>query len=190
MAKSPKIIGLPLNPLESRNETLSARKARLAALDALVRRVFLLSKFHLGEDNARKLFKRTAQLKKGKHADADKDFKLLRLWDALLANNPHMKKAAPGLIARKLYKTYGNEFGASAQAIERKIRRELNKRKFKDAAALRLNETFRTMDGTYAGLLTAQIMESLKKRLERYPGPEKRMKKASPTPARTRKSPD
>jgi hypothetical protein len=189
MANTRTVFGLPLSPIKKQYEPASARRARLEALDALVRTVFQLSKFHLGEDEARELFIKTAQLKRGKRAGAGRRDEILRLWDALMANNPHMKQVAPRLIARKLHQTYGPEFGLSPTAIEKTIRRTLNNRKRNDAETLRLTELFRA-EGNYAGQLTEQFQEVLTKRLDLYPGRKKGSKNPIVTRARTRKPPD
>jgi hypothetical protein len=164
--------GLPLSPFDPKSETVAASKNRLEKVKAPVFLLFELAKWHLGEKDARKLFISAAKGREGKRRNTEIAFQLLRLYDALVTGHPSRVSVTPRLIAEKLHKEFPGEFGLSAPAIEKKLRRALIVRKRKDTEAIGFGAMFRS-----AGMLVHSNIISLQRlqlRLALYPRTKKR----------------
>ena len=99
-----------------------------------IRREFLYATFILGEEEGRSLWKEIAKKPRGKPKGSthpDKDQALLWLYDSL-ANLAQCRsrsiKSLPRRIGQRVHNDVPNRFGASAIAIETKLRRLLKRR--------------------------------------------------------------
>lgn len=115
---TPTVIGLACETDEqARARTERVRTGVAAAFEAAV--------VHLGEDQARSLFKEVVRRTKrgaGTHFESDRDFRLLRAADD--AKETGKSIAA---LSRELFST-GLKLGATPQAIETQIRKLLRER--------------------------------------------------------------
>jgi hypothetical protein len=157
--------GLPLPPSPFLSELAPERLERIASVKALVLVIFNLTKVHLGEEEARKLFVLVAGGKKGKREKHEVNSALLEFYDAVVATNPEKASSAPRQIAERLYKMDQTKYGASEPAIIKQIGRLVTAREAKDIQALEDLEAIRS-DGNFADLEFIDLaIESLKGRI-------------------------
>jgi hypothetical protein len=84
--------GLPISPFDPTNEPESERSERIAAVKALVLEVFNLTKLHLGDEEARKLFAKTSDRRKGRRALDKVNAELLKFYDHMVAIAPQQSR--------------------------------------------------------------------------------------------------
>jgi hypothetical protein len=157
--------GLPLPPSPFLSEPAPERLERVASVKALVLEIFNLTKVHLGEEEARKLFVTVAGGKKGKREKHEVNSALLEFYDAVVATNPEKASSAPRQIAERLYKMNQTKYGASEPAIIKQIGRLVAAREAEDIRALGDLEAIRS-DGNFADLEFIDLaIESLKGRI-------------------------
>jgi hypothetical protein len=157
--------GLPISPFDPKSEPESERSERIAAVEAFVLEAFNVTKVHLGEEGARKLFVKTTHRKKGKRSAEKVNSKLLEFYDAVVARNPEKASSAPRQIARRLCKLGQTQYGASEPAITKKIGRLLTARENAERQALAQLEINRSHG---VGILVEFVdlaIEDLKKRV-------------------------
>jgi hypothetical protein len=151
---------IPLTPFDPEGETETARRERIAAIEALVPHVFKIAALHLGGLEARRLF---IDAVKTKRAWAKHDAELLRMHDAEVAKHPEKRRSAARTVAERLHSEECEKFGHSADAIRKHISRLVKRRRDREEAAARRWETFLDEDGNYPGLLGNWVAEALKK---------------------------
>jgi hypothetical protein len=127
--------GLPIPP--SGPETANARRWRKAIArrkaELVLAELFIKLKRNLGEAEAREFFDRYSTPRRLGHrgpSDHKLDARLLDLYDEL-AERGGDKASLPRLIAQHFHCTSAGQFGNSAEAIEKKIRRLLKVREKK-----------------------------------------------------------
>jgi hypothetical protein len=161
--------GLPISPSPLLSEPAFERIERVASVEALVLEVFNLTKVHLGEEEARKLFVSVTHGKKGKRAADEVNSALLKLYDAEVATNPEKARSAPRRIAEHLYKPGLTKYGASDKAITRRIGRLVTAREKMESLALEELEISRSHSMgilvEFFDLATDLAIEDLKKRV-------------------------
>ena len=157
--------GLPIPPFDPMSEPPSLRKKRIASVNSLAFEVFTLTKAHLGEEEARKLFIKVTHRRKGKKAAEKVNSKLLEFYDAIVARNPEKASSAPRRIAERLYKMGQTQFGASDKAIIKKIGRLVTAREKTESQALRDLEITRSRGGRMLVEFVDLAIEDLKRRV-------------------------
>ena len=128
-----------------------------AGAGRFLRACYDAAKDRLGEEEARKLFKAAVPIRKrgrrkGAGRNAGRDNDLLARYDELCAVATEQEKPyIPRQLAYDLYQEYGNDHGASPEAIEKRLRRLINKREERAAKSerehRRLLEAYRTLTG-------------------------------------------
>jgi hypothetical protein len=109
-------------------ETTEQRDARIAAVDQLILDAFAAAVTHLGYDEARNRFAKAAKKPPlGKQANQEVNSELLAFFhrEVRCAAN---RGAVPRQLAQALERERPGHFGASAGAIEKRIRRALKQR--------------------------------------------------------------
>jgi hypothetical protein len=150
---------IPLPPFDLEGETETDRRERIAKIEALVPHFFRIAALHLGDVEARKLFRAAVKAKGGRRASAELDAELLRMHDSEVAKHPEKRGSVPRTLAKHLYTEEPQKFGNSADAIAKHIRRLLITRKNREEAAARRWESFRDDTGNYPGLLGNWVPE-------------------------------
>ena len=113
-------------------ESEAERLKRVATVEDGVRDAFTAAVWHLGEDEARQLFRRVTRRPKrglGKTLALDRDARLLQEYDAALQNGE-----TTAALARRL-RAEGRELGDSAGAIQTQIRKLVKERDKRQRAA-------------------------------------------------------
>ena len=162
--------GLPIVPspfLSSKSAT--ERSERLAAVKALVMDVFTLTKAHLGEEEARKLFAKMSHRRKGRRAQDSVNAELLGFYDDLVANPSQKAKSAPRRIAERLDRMGLTKYGNSAEAIIKKVNRLVGARRKSEIKALKELEGMRSAGIMLVDFLDPAI-ENLKRRVSGHRG--------------------
>jgi hypothetical protein len=113
-------------------ETEDERAQREAAARNLIGRVFKAAVLHLGEDEARRVWQKVAQKKRGARPgsrNAERDRRLLAIHDEVASRGGGQP---PASLLRKISEVADTEvpgeYGASAQAVEKQLRRLLARR--------------------------------------------------------------
>jgi len=162
MARDPDMVGshftlkIPLPPFDLEGETETARRERIAAIEALVPRIFRIVAIDLGDEKARQLFAAAIRLKSGRPPSTETNAELLKIYDDELAKSSEEPSSIPGKLAERLHGEELGKFGLSPDAIEKQIRRLLKKRKKQTVADTRFRETFRA-----AGMLGDSVADPL-----------------------------
>jgi hypothetical protein len=135
----PDIFGLHwLTLAEDACETVKERAQRAAKVEAGVGAAYGAAVRHLGEEEARKLFRSVMRRRKrgaNKESPPDRDQRLLAAYDERTSGE------SVAALARRLHDKFGVELGNSPKAIETqigKLRDELNKRRRAAAVQERL----------------------------------------------------
>jgi hypothetical protein len=124
--------GLP--PFPSKPETARERVMRQALVrrngELALRELFVKLRFHLNEDEARRLFVRCSPRRKPLHqgrgvSDPERDRRLLDLYDLVAETQP---RKAVRMVAEHFDNSEPGRFGNSVKAIERHIRRLVDSR--------------------------------------------------------------
>ena len=130
---SPDIFGLyDLSLLERACESEADRKKRFKAVEEGVAAAFRAAVRHLGDEEARQLFKRVTRRKKrgqGKIFQSDRDARLLSEYKVA-----SQKGETIAALARRLHAT-STEFGNTADAVETQIRKLVKEQKKRDRVA-------------------------------------------------------
>jgi hypothetical protein len=154
-------LGLPSGPNRDRfglpmrwsllTETKAERKDRIISVLMLLREVFAVAVRHMGDSDARHFWKDVAKGKpgrpKGRRKNPDIDAILLDAYDAAAATaDEKTRKTLPRRLATNADQQAPGRFGASAGAIQQRIRRLLNERQRRakaerDLAEARLRES-------------------------------------------------
>ena len=137
-------LGLPSGPNRDRfglpmywsllTELKEERKERVVSVLMLLREVFAVAVRHMGDSDARYFWKDVAKGKpggpKGRRKNPDIDAILLDTYDAAAAATVDEKarKSLPRRLATQAHEQAPGYFGASAGAIQQRIRRLLNER--------------------------------------------------------------
>jgi hypothetical protein len=125
--------GLPQN-WSLLGETEADRKSRITSAEALIKDAFETAVRHFGYEDARRRFNEVVKKPPpGKQANKEIIDELLIHYDRETRGGALGKAEAPGRIGEALYETYGIRFGASADAIEKKLRRALKAREKAEA---------------------------------------------------------
>lgn len=85
----------------------------------------------VGDKEARRLWKETAKQPKGHPKGSTKpahDAALLESYDLWVAYRPDLIKSLPRIVGEKVHENAPGQFGASANAVEARLRRALTKR--------------------------------------------------------------
>jgi hypothetical protein len=156
--------GLP--PLPTEPETATAQLKRQARVrrnaELVLTALFGALRAHLGEEGARRLFELPPRNARGV-SDPERDRELLDRYDNL--------GEAPSVVATRCYAEDPRRFGNSPEAIEKHIRRMVDKREQREAEKRefeRLTEEFLAAANTHTPQLQALLAEI---RLRR--GPDK-----------------
>lgn len=110
--------------------------ARIAALEKGVANAFAAAAIHLGEEEARRLFREVSRrTKRGAdtHLAPDRDMRLLAEYEVAIQN----QESIPALAARLHKADLSPRLGTSADAIAAQLRKLLRARRTRDRAALR-----------------------------------------------------
>ncbi len=133
MEARPDIFGLHhVTILAAACESDAERKERMAKVEAGVVAAFKAAVHHLGEDQARQLFRRVLQRPKrgqGKAHVPDRDARLLKAYDEAVQTGESI-----AALARRL-RAEGTELGNTAPAIQTHIRKLVKQRKQRVRAA-------------------------------------------------------
>src|SRR6266545_2652004 len=114
-------------------ETDAEKQKRKAIVEKGVLAAFKAAVHHLGEDEARKVFRqvlRRPKRGKGKMHAADRDARLLKEYDAAVK-----KKESIAALARRLYAANGQQLGNTPGAIQTQLRKLVNARKEREREA-------------------------------------------------------
>jgi hypothetical protein len=159
--------GLPPPPSPFGSEPAPERLERIASVEALVLEVFNLTKYHLGEEEARRLFVEATRGKKGRRAAEQVNSELLRLYDAAVTVNPGKASTAPRRVADDLDRTgRSKHYGASTDAIIKKINRLVTAREEGELQELAKWEAMRLSE--YPPLLADWVVENLRKKISNH----------------------
>jgi hypothetical protein len=156
--------GLPIPPFDPMSEPESERSERIAAVKALVLEVFNLTKLHLGDEEARKLYAKTSHRRKGRRALDKVNAELLRFYDGVVASAPQRARSAPRRIAERLIRMGVTKYGPSVEAVTKKVNRLVNARRKYEIQTLKTLEGMRSAGAMLAEFLDPSI-ENLKKRI-------------------------
>ena len=114
-------------------ESETDRLERVAAVEKLVADVFGAARLHLGEDEARSLFRRVSRRRKrgkGKAHTRDRDTRLLSERDAATRAGETVAS-----LARRLHCESKGQYGSTEGAIQRQIHKLVKERKMRERAA-------------------------------------------------------
>jgi hypothetical protein len=114
-------------------ESDADKQKRRATVEKGILAAFKAAVHHLGEDEARKVFRqvlRRPKRGKGKMHAADRDARLLKEYDAAV-----QKEESLAALARRLHVSNGQELGNTPGAIETQIRKLVNARKKREYEA-------------------------------------------------------
>jgi hypothetical protein len=161
--------GLPIVPSPFLSESATERSERLAAVKALVVEVFTLTKAHLGDEEARKLFAKMSHRRKGRRALDSVNAELLGFYDDLVASSPQKAKSAPRRIAERLDRMGVTKYGLSPEAIIKKVNRLVGARRKSEIKALKELEGMRSAGIMLVDFLDPAI-ENLKRRVSGHRG--------------------
>jgi hypothetical protein len=138
--------GLPRPPSDPKTETASQRSSREARVKfeggLLLGAMFGVLKSHLGVDATQRLFQGFCRPRpRGRRgvSNPENDARLLEIYD-LQIERENNKKSAPRLIAEHLDRNEPGKYGASAEAIEKHIRRLVGEQTRKEADRVKFQE--------------------------------------------------
>ena|SRR5271165_2784756 len=138
--------GLPaIGAFSMARESDEERSRRVSNVHALISEVYKTVKIHLGESEAKKAFVKATKRSRGKHGKRAimsdlRDINLLREYDAEVHRSAENKPGLVRLVSERMFAEKGVEFGASAKAIEKHLRRLLKRheeRKARRSARIR-----------------------------------------------------
>jgi len=128
--------GLPIvRPLLESGEDASERQQKVIEL---VFDCYEAARRNLEPELLKKVWKRASGKRRGRAKGStkpDQDIRLLYTFDNLVANFPDRKKQWPALMGKILHEESPNTFGATPEAITKRLRRLLDKRRQEAVAA-------------------------------------------------------